>query len=297
MHVKYLRFSGRFPYVSSDVLTAVALPLGLQDEMQCIVVLPKKNLGGYSKEVISKQVLEIIDGAHSEEISLEVPEFEIDRLCDLTSNLRQIQPLRILMSDSNGLGGMSSENLNLCGVLQRNCIKVDEFGVNFESQLKSIDMDISETQPFMITRVGKIRDARGIPEGVLGYVNKIVSIGDIVHSIDGLVLDTHAEDAHHLLRGESQSIVKLVLIRKGNGSEHQFQVALLRESIGTLGGTCDGNAPLTGIRSMLCFNRPFVTMIRHKSSRSMLTICSGPTPQLNLHAFIRDNVRTRNTSF
>jgi hypothetical protein len=90
-----------------------------------------------------------------------------------------------MLSDVNDLGGMSPGQLKLDGILQRLYLKVDECGINAHDSISSIDLDISETRPFVITRIGQIRDAQRNRQGLLDYANQPIYCGDVVVSIDG----------------------------------------------------------------------------------------------------------------
>lgn len=89
-----------------------------------------------------------------------------------------------MCSDVNDFRGLSPGQLKLDGILQRLYLKVDECGINAHASISSIDLDISGTRPFVITRIGQIRDAQRNRQGLVGYANEPIFCGDVIVSID-----------------------------------------------------------------------------------------------------------------
>ena len=277
---EFLCFSGNFPFLETDKYTAAALRCGIRDELQLVVMLPHNHITSAFMDMTNADI-QYLDQClspkfcHVEKISVELPTFEIDRLCDLGSNVKDIRALRRVVSHNNRLTGMGPEHLILDGIVQRHYMKVDACGINAQFPAVSIDIEISETRPFTITRVGYIRDSSYNLQGSLGYSNEIICSGHVVVAIDGEAVDglPAMEHPRLLLRGANQSLVNIVLVRKDpEGRQKVFAVTLLRDT--EFRYKDDG---CNDARKKLCLNRPFFLLLKDIQSATVISICLGFT--------------------
>ena len=86
--VSMLGFEGDFRYVEFAGYTAVALPCGVRDEMQLVLVAASLGSEGGAGLSLGKMPLaditSAIAGASHQDLCVQVPAFEINALCDLT---------------------------------------------------------------------------------------------------------------------------------------------------------------------------------------------------------------------
>lgn len=61
----------------------------------------RKDVGDAITEMATTELAAKINDAPCQDISVELPFFEVDRLCDVTRNVRQLQGLRVLTSGGN----------------------------------------------------------------------------------------------------------------------------------------------------------------------------------------------------
>jgi len=242
------------------------------------MVLPRRAVNDAITDIISTELIPNIEDAANEEIVVEVPTFEVDRLCDVMNNLKQLPALRTLVSQSMEFEGLGSGCLHLNGILQRHYLRVDECGINTDTPSASIDIDLSQTRPYTVTRVGRIQDTNNTLQGGAGYINRDILPGDVVVSIDGVVLDTlpGRATAHSYLQGSTDSLIDVVLARKQDqGGETQFRVKLRRDCRNISLNTRHWNEGPDHLVPTLCLNRPFFVVLRDVGSGAVLSVNLG----------------------
>jgi hypothetical protein len=247
-------------------------------------------------EMISAALIPNIEDALSEKMVVEVPTFEIDRLCDVTSNMKELQALRMLVAQPVDFEGMGSGRLHLNKVLQRHYLKVDECGINAQESLALIDIDLSQSRPYTVMRVGRVQDANGTPQGAAGYLNSDIFPGDVVVSIESVMLDSLHDKtaAHSCLQGPADSLVDIVLVRRqDHGRETHLQIKLKRDCSSNLLGTGHQHDGSDHLVPVLSCNRPFFAVLRDAASGAVLSLSLGiDTSPIHacahtyLHAFV-----------
>jgi len=242
------------------------------------VVLPKRGVSDALMEMISVALFPNIEDALSEKMVVEVPTFEIDRLCDVTNNMKELQAMRMLVARPVDFEGMGSGRLHLNKILQRHYLKIDECGINAQESLASIDIDLSQSRPYTVMRVGRVQDANGTPQGAAGYLNSDIFPGDVLVSIESVMLDSLPDKtaAHSCLQGSADSLVDIVLVRKqDHGRETHLQIRLKRDCSSNLLSTGHRNVGSDHLVPVLSCNRPFFAVLRDAASGALLSLSLG----------------------
>ena len=89
-------------------------------------------------------------------------------------------------------------------------------------------LEISQTIPYEVLDIDDLVDVNFVKQGMPGYLNREVMVGDRLLSIDGRSVEhISLDELHGMLRGTLHSTVEISLV-SGNDSRHSFTINVLR---------------------------------------------------------------------
>ena len=88
---------------------------------------------------------------------------------------------------------------------------------------------MSQTIPYEVLAIDDLIDTNFTPQGMPGYLNRDVKIGDRILSIDGHAVGEHVslDEIHSMLRGRFHTTIEIRLVSRSDPSD-QFTIAVLR---------------------------------------------------------------------
>ena len=90
-------------------------------------------------------------------------------------------------------------------------------------------LEMSQTIPYEVLAIDDLIDTNFTPQGMPGYLNRDVKIGDRILSIDGHAVGEHVslDEIHSMLRGRLHTTIEIRLASRSDPSD-QFTIAVLR---------------------------------------------------------------------